>query len=964
MLGTLISHYRVLSELGAGGMGVVYLAEDERLNRKVALKFIAPSVVEDSVARTRLLREAQAASTLDHPNIATVYEVGDFNGHLFIAMAYYPGETLRARIERGPLPVADAAATLEQIAEGLAAAHAAGIVHRDLKPANVILTRSGQVKILDFGLAKLVAPTAETTTEVTEAGTTLGTAAYMSPEQARGEHVDQRTDMWAFGVLAFEMLAGKRPFNGQTTTAIQSSLLTDRPPKLRTLRHDAPAEVESLVERALVKSAGDRTLTAEASAAALARSRAKVADHHVSRVGALLRRPATALPILAAVVAIAVAIAWWGRGAMNRRWAKYTAEPEISRLADRQEFIAAADLASTAERYLPGDPDLAHLWTTIARPLTVNSEPAGAEVSFSAYGQPESWHRVGVTPLKAARLPLGLIRVKLEKAGFLTSEDIVLPPGPVTLSLTLPANEQVPTGMVRTSGSSAFSIYVFGLETPRMRINPFWIDRNEVTNRQYKAFVDAGGYQRQEFWKLPFLKDGRTIPWAEAIAAFRDATGRAGPAKWELGSYLAGQDDFPVGGVSWYEANAYAEFAGKSLPTVFHWNWVAAQALTGFVIPLANFNSHAPVAVGTTHALHRFGAYDLAGNVKEWCVNEAPAGKRYILGGGWDEPPYLFRDADARSPFDRAPNFGFRTVKYDAGDATVAAVSGIVLPPSRNYSSEKPVGDVVFEAYRRLYSYDRTDVKDSVVSIDETNPDWKLEKVSFPAAYGQERVIAYVFLPKVSTGPFQTVVYMPPAPAWVLRSSAGFLANPPFAFVVKSGRTVVLPIYKGTFERASDEYRVDLPKDTNLWRDYIIDFSKDLGRTLDYLSTRSEVDRDRLAFLGFSRGASLAPMLLANEPRIKTAVLWIPGFYLEKQTPEADAINFAPRVKIPILQLSGRYDYNFPDETSSAPFFAMLGTPADQKRRIVYDTGHNLPTNEAVKETLDWLDRYLGPVAR
>ena len=165
LLGAVVSHYRVLEQIGAGGMGVVYLAEDERLHRKVALKFIAPSSAGDTVARRRLLREAQAASALDHPNIAIVYEVGDFQDQLFIAMAYYQGQTLKHRIEHGPLSMGEAASIAGHIAEGLEAAHAAGVVHRDLKPANVFLTSSGQVKILDFGLAKVEAATTDTTVE-------------------------------------------------------------------------------------------------------------------------------------------------------------------------------------------------------------------------------------------------------------------------------------------------------------------------------------------------------------------------------------------------------------------------------------------------------------------------------------------------------------------------------------------------------------------------------------------------------------------------------------------------------------------------------------------------------------------------------------------------------------------------------------------------------------------------------
>ena len=186
MIGTTVSHYRVVGTLGAGGMGVVYLAEDERLNRKVALKFLPPAVAQDAHSRARLLREAQAASALDHPNIATVYEVGDWNDQLFIAMPHYDGETLRQRIERAPLPIDEAARIAGQIAAGLAAAHRAGIVHRDLKPANVMLLRDGQVKILDFGLAKVFSETDATIAQMTGPGVTVGTIAYMAPEQAAG----------------------------------------------------------------------------------------------------------------------------------------------------------------------------------------------------------------------------------------------------------------------------------------------------------------------------------------------------------------------------------------------------------------------------------------------------------------------------------------------------------------------------------------------------------------------------------------------------------------------------------------------------------------------------------------------------------------------------------------------------------------------------------------------------------
>ncbi len=958
--GAAVSHYKIIEQIGAGGMGVVYLAEDERLHRKVALKFISPASAGDAVAQRRLLREAQAASALDNPNIATVYEVGDFGGQFFIAMAYYQGETLKARIERGTLSMAEVATIGGHIADGLTAAHAAGVTHRDLKPANVFLTSSGQVKILDFGLAKVETASADTASGVTQTGTTLGTLSYMAPEQARGAHVDQRADVWALGVLIFEMCTGRLPFRGDTATAILLALATDAVPPLQTLRRDAPPEFARLVERALVKDPERRRLTAGEASQAIATYREKTATPATPSRWRVFRRPIVAIPAAAALVAVVAGAAILGRELANQRWAKYTALPEITRLAEQLDFIAAVDLANQAEPWLAGDPDLAALWPRISRTVTLDIDPPGTEISYTRYGSDEPWRLVGPAPIKDARLPAGLLRLKAEKAGFDSAED-VLGAGAVS-SFALTESGKAPEGMVRAAPvRGPYSIYVFGLETPRVRFDGFWVDRHEVTNRQFKTFVDSGGYKRSEWWEHPFLKDGKSLTFDQAVPLFVDATGRPGPATWELGTYPSGSADLPVTGVSWHEAAAYAAFKGHALPTAYHWYWVAAQGLTGFVIPFGNFNAAAPVAAAETRALHRFGAYGLAGNVKEWTFNAAPGDRRYTLGGGWNEPPYMFRDTDARSSFDRGANMGFRTVKYDEGDMSVASVSGILIPPSRSYATEKPVSDAVFEAYRRLYSYDSAELNPKVESVDDSHPDWRLERVTFAAAYGQERVTMYLYLPKQGQAPYQTVLYMPGSPAWDTHTPF-VQANPLFSFLVRSGRAVAFPIYKGSYERSNNEYDGgDKLKSTSLWRDYVIYFSKDIRRTVDYLATRTDVDSQKLGFFGFSRGAALSPMMLVPEPRIKAAALWINGLYLEQIAAEVDAINFAPRVTIPVLQLNGRYDYNFPEESSSIPFFNALGTPADRRRRVAYDTGHNLPLNEAYRETLDWLDRHLGP---
>ncbi|HYG63947.1 MAG TPA: protein kinase, partial [Thermoanaerobaculia bacterium] len=235
--------------VGGGGMGIVYKARDTRLGRTVALKFLPPELTRDPEAKERFLQEARAASALDHPNVCTVHEIGeDEEGRLFLAMAFYDGETLKRRLERGPLPLDEATDVAKQVAQGLTKAHRQGIVHRDVKPANLMLTGDGVVKVLDFGIAKLAGSSG-----LTQAGSSLGTPAYMSPEQARGEEVDGRTDVWSLGAVLYEMLAGRRPFPGDHDQAVIYALLHETPKPLPSLRVDVPPDLARIVARMLEK---------------------------------------------------------------------------------------------------------------------------------------------------------------------------------------------------------------------------------------------------------------------------------------------------------------------------------------------------------------------------------------------------------------------------------------------------------------------------------------------------------------------------------------------------------------------------------------------------------------------------------------------------------------------------------------------------------------------------------------
>jgi len=250
MIGQTISHYKILEKLGEGGMGVVYKAEDLTLDRFVALKFLPHGLSADGAAKKRFIREAKAASALQHPNICNIHEIDETpDGSLFMVMPCYEGETFRERLEKGPLAVDEALDLATQVASGLARAHEKGIVHRDIKPGNVMLTDGGRhATLMDFGLAKKL-----DATKMTKTGMTVGTLAYMSPEQALGKEADGRTDVWSLGVMLYEMITGRLPFRGDVEPALVYSIIHEEPQAVMSVRRDVPVQVESLLDRALTK---------------------------------------------------------------------------------------------------------------------------------------------------------------------------------------------------------------------------------------------------------------------------------------------------------------------------------------------------------------------------------------------------------------------------------------------------------------------------------------------------------------------------------------------------------------------------------------------------------------------------------------------------------------------------------------------------------------------------------------
>lgn len=944
--------YAVEHELGHGGMATVHLAEDVKHGRRVAIKVLRPELAQ-ALGGERFLREINIAAKLQSPHILPLLDSGEADGLLYYVMPYVEGASLRTLlVEQGALAPSEAMRLLRDIVDGIAHAHRQGIVHRDIKPDNVMIA-DRHALVVDFGIAKAVSD-ASAHHDLTSIGISLGTPAYMAPEQAAADPgIDHRADIYSVGALAYELLTGAAPFTG-SPQAIIAAQISSTPAPLAQARPEVPAAVAQIVMRCLEKDPAARYQTADELLQAI--------EGLVTPMGALAAgspppRARRWVVRGSALVVIAVAAFFTVQRVQQDRWLHGTALPELRRLVEDNEQDSAYALALQVEAVASRDSTLLALWPRFARKSVIHSQPEGARVYRASFADTSVWRDLGTTPTDTVWLPTNAGLFRYELAGHRPVVRLSRSRPNITLFDAIDAPD---AEMIRIPGGRfrAFLVGTDGVDP--VELGEFKMDRYEITNAQYQKFVDAGGYRDQSHWEHPIRDGARTLAWSEAMARFVDRTGRPGPASWEAGGYPVGKGELPVGGVSWYEAAAYAKFAGKSLPTLYHWSQAAAVQNSKFMIPESNLEGTGPLPVGTPRGVSAAGVSDLAGNVREWVLNDAGRGQRFILGGGWSDPTYGLVDAYAQRPLDRSPINGIRLVRYAADEPNLATASQPIPRAFRDYSRETPVPNAVFAGFLQLYDYDPIALSPIVESMDSTSASMIVERVSFAAAYGGERMAAWIYRPRVASGPLQTVVFFPGSGSINGGPSAGVF-DATAEWVVRSGRAFVVPIYKSTHER-TDSLRSDYADMSIFYRDHVVMWAKDYRRTLDYLSTRAEFDSTRFAYFGVSWGGLFGGLVPAVEPRIKAVVLYVAGLAMEGARPEVDIVNFLPRVRQPVLMLNGRYDYFFPLETAQQPFFRILGTPAADKRYLVYEGGHDVPRTELIKESLAWFDKYLGPV--
>jgi TolB-like protein len=653
--------------------------------------------------------------------------------------------------------------------------------------------------------------------------------------------------------------------------------------------------------------------------------------------------------------------------------------PKIQQLVDQDHYTEAFDLAQSIDNLLTSEQKSDQWLDTFSTQCSISCEPAQAMVYYRPYnGRNIDWRYLGVGPQTDIRLPTGNLQLRFECDGYESQEFALSNPGVLLQNFELPALDEASQAQIqlfkleRESDAKPGMVYVAerdlflsltGLPISEpIPIHSFHIDKFPVTNAEFQSFVASGGYTSDDNWSdLPW-PDGQD--WRDLVAGFTDATGEAGPAGWELGTPPTGEEDLPVTGVSWFEAAAYARFAGKRLPNVYEWARAAVPydaAVT--TIPVAmmkfsNFLSNGKSASGEFQSLNGCGAFDMFGNVREWAWNEVGQG-RGNLGGCHSDLDYFAVWVNSDPAMDRTENHGFRCVTSDEPQAELQQE---IVRIYRDYKDEQPVSD---EAYLAL-------IQPLFATPAPTNPTFlttsdadgiKQERFEIDTGYGV-RMPLVVLSPHASSNAIPSIVCFPGMGSFMgstIDDDIGMMSESMEFIIRQLGCSLVYPCFRGAYERFDHGPIPAQDVARKVWLERTESWCQELSQTIDFIEQSDHLDGDRVGFMGLSYGAIFPTAILALEKRLKTTILISGNLQAGRNYPIADSINYYPRILHPVLMMNGRFDTIVSsNETLLQKRMDWLGTPDEDKQQILYGAGHwPFPQNLFKRDMSRWLQKYL-----
>ncbi|MCA9167029.1 MAG: SUMF1/EgtB/PvdO family nonheme iron enzyme, partial [Planctomycetales bacterium] len=921
-----IGEFQIVREIGRGGMGIVYEAVQTSLNRKVALKVLAVGLSLSNRSMVRFQREAEAAARLHHTNVVPIYTTGVHDGVAYYAMELVDGPSMEKVLvrlrEEALLPAASGqhasplgtfqtdacsavtpantpvslsetatafdtstfgkgrqyfdtiAEKLAEVAEALDHAHSHGIIHRDIKPSNLILSPEGRIIINDFGLARFLEEPG-----LTKTGELLGSTQYMSPEQISSDFgpLDHRTDIYSLGLTLYELITRRPAFAGDDRASVLHRILHSDARAPRKIDPAIPIDLETICRKAMEKEPAARYGSGQEMADDLRRyvNRYQISARRVGLVGQAVRwcrrnrTVATLAMTLAIVLMTILASLFIWRAQRIRKFANSLVA--VDTYLDSSMPFEALRLLQTLQHEFGQHDELTTRLAAIGDECIFRSDYSTATLLLKPIEQLQSdWLELGVLNniSLTVRLPSGEYLAKVISPEHQDHLLRITTLGHSEIEILAPPSK----GTVRIPASSDRGFISWRRRERFPALPQFSIDRYEVSNREYAAFVSDGGYTEThaELWSELLGNSD----WRAVVSTFVDNSQRPGPRFWINGTYPQGMQDHPVVGISWYEAMAYAKWARKRLPTVYH--WLAAAEIFGDFLPQnilmrSNIANRDAVARANRDgqantSVTSCGVFDMAGNVKEWCLNEETEGQRFVLGGSWQSVWESASEPEAISPLTREPDIGFRCASYP--DA--ANLSSAMPLQWRSFAAVKntlpPLEDCIDQ-----FRYDSQQAWNLIEHPPAVLDDVTFEVFQIDSAAGSERMLIYVAYPPENkfTPPFETVV-IGALPRPDGKGGLQRVPVPQLETLLNAGRAVVMPILFGTGDRFDYENYPPFcarPDKVDAYGQTVINDTKEFGRTLDFIeryteatSRKSKLDADRIAFCGFMWGGCIGPI--------------------------------------------------------------------------------------------------------
>ena len=1015
-------NYRVLRFVGSGGTSDVYLGEQTQpFHQTAAIKILRTSHLQTKVA-TRFNKECDFLGSMNHPSIPKLFSTGiSQSGLRYMAMEWVDGVPITQFCRERELSVRERIALFIKICLGVQHAHFKGVIHRDLKPGNILVSEYGAVaepKIIDFGIAKSAVNRFDFRDDETQSHEVVGTLSYMSPEHLnrhQGADVDTRSDIYSLGVLLYELLTDKHPFSEEIHSAenlqeaaevitehvpiCPSKQVAERTKEIARLSsnhataREMRRDLDKIVLKMIEKSPDDRYGTISQVAEDLQcyldfRPLSNCSSPIRVSIARWCQRNSLMMKLCSGLLLLAMALlgisGWAWRAQMNQRQlnerlslmsdqlsdaqqaqevldhARSVLLPRATELAEKgdyvESFLHARELANKAE--LREDFVFRELWQNISATVSFPHLPDDTTVHMArSDGKNTTWVALGKTPLHFD-VPKGYARIRLEHPDYVPRE--------LGLNLSkeskliqqemLVSRAQQKSGMLFIPAASESMPDVFSGD---LISHAFWVDECEVTNEEFLEFIVAGGYENGEYWQhLEMVRDGEAIAWTEAVSTFKDRTGNFGPANWTDGRFPEGEADFPVDGVSWFEAAAYATFRGKTLPSVQHWRFFSVSSEPQSVSRFCNFSGRIS-KVGDYSGTGFHGVKDVYGNVSEWCSNSSENGLQVLSGASADDPDYLFWAPKFVSPWERKTGNGFRCIVVEDLDE-YEALSQQSIETRRHVDLNRhrePLSDLR-QWYHYLADQPLHPVSIKSEEVKDRDRDYHHETIELDTVYDENRFNLHIFTPRHQRSKI-TLIYLPGIgrynkPMFFSLANRSDIDVKFIDELTRKGHRVVYPIYQGCYERwvkrPSEHFRIDAASAQACW----IQCVQDAMCALDYLETRDDVNSDEIVGLGFSNGADKLIAALAMDSRFDRATLLSVGYHnWHKDRPIIDTFQYTPHIHLPVLLVTGIHDNLYTYENSQIPLFSDLGS--EDKLHVLMEGGHVPEINEVVTHVDHWL---------